>query len=119
MPVSESYLEYVIDQLVESGPVAAKKMFGGVGLYLNGLFFALIADDVLFFKVDESNINDYEKAGMPPFRPFGSYSMGYYRVPVGVMEDSKKLKVWAQKALSVAERKAVASKKAKKPAKKS
>lgn len=114
MPVTENYLDYVIDLLDEAGPVEARRMFGGAGLYLNGLFFGLIADDVLYFKVDESNRGDYEKAGRDPFSPFGTYSMGYYRVPVGVMEDSRKLKEWAQKSLSAAARKGAAAKKKKK-----
>ncbi|MFQ5901401.1 MAG: TfoX/Sxy family protein [Thermodesulfobacteriota bacterium] len=65
MPISEEYLEYVLDQL---RPVDFRKMFGGVGLYLDGVFFALIANDILYFKVDESNRQDYEAEGMGPFK---------------------------------------------------
>ncbi|MHC4112773.1 MAG: TfoX/Sxy family protein [Planctomycetota bacterium] len=70
MPVSDEYLTYVIDQLECVGPVQARRMFGGAGLYFDGLFFALVADDVLYFKVDDSNRPDYESAGMGAFRPF-------------------------------------------------
>jgi TfoX/Sxy family transcriptional regulator of competence genes len=61
----------VLEQLQGAGPVTAKKMFGGVGLYIDMVFFGLIADDVLYLKVDDSNRADYEAEGMKPFKPFG------------------------------------------------
>ncbi len=54
MPVSEEYLEHVVEKLEYVGQVTAKKLFGGVGIYLDGLFCALIGDDVLYFKVDDT-----------------------------------------------------------------
>ena len=108
MPVSDEYLTYVIDQLDCLGPVQSRRMFGGAGLYFEGLFFALVADDVLYFKVDDSNRSDYESEGMEAFRPFPGKSMvmGYYEVPIDVLEDKETLKDWVEKALLVAERKA-------------
>jgi uncharacterized protein (TIGR02453 family) len=113
MSVSESYRDYVLEQLGCMGQVTAKNMFGGVGLYLDGLFFALIANDTLYFKVDGTNRPDYEAAGMGPFRPYGdkSYAMKYYEVPVEVLEDRETLRLWANKALAVARRKLSVSKK--------
>jgi DNA transformation protein len=83
-------------------------MFGGAGLYFEGLFFALVADDVLYFKVDDSNRADYESAGMGPFQPFPDkpYTMQYYEVPIEALENRENLYDWARKALDVAERKA-------------
>ena len=108
MPVSDEYMTYVIDQLDAVGPVQARRMFGGAGLYLDGLFFALIADDVLYFKVDDSNRPDFEAAGMSPFRPFPDKPnvMQYYEVPIEVLENRDNLRDWAQKAILVAEQKA-------------
>jgi len=100
MPVTENYLNYVLDLL--DGVGAARRMFGGAGLYLNGLFFGLIADEVLYFKVDESNKNNYVEDGMEPFSPFGTYTMSYYQVPPAVLEDGAQLSEWAQKSLSAA-----------------
>lgn len=119
MPVSKQYSDYVLEQLRCAGPVIARKMFGGMGLYLQGVFFALIASDILYFKVDDTTRPDYEAAGMEPFQPFAdrpSYTMQYYEVPVDVLEDAAELRVWVNKALSVALRKASGGKKApKKP----
>ncbi len=65
------------------------------------MFFALIADDVLYFKVDDSNRIDFETRGMEPFRPYGEDGevMGYYCVPEEVLEDPDE---WAEKAILVA-----------------
>ncbi len=108
MSLSDEYLTYVVDQLECLGPVQSRRMFGGAGLYFEGLFFAVIADDVLYFKVDDSNRPDYEAEGMEAFRPFPEKSMvmGYYQVPIDVLENKPILKEWAEKALRVAERKA-------------
>jgi DNA transformation protein and related proteins len=115
MPVSEEYLDYVVDQLGCLGPVTAKRMFGGVGLYQDGLFFGQIAGDVLYFKVDDENRRQYEAASSKPFQPYGdgSYSMSYYELPVEVLEDGDQLKRWAGSAVAAAERKTLSGKRRK------
>jgi DNA transformation protein len=107
MPVSEQYLDYVVDQLACIGPITAKKMFGGVGLYRDGVFFGLIAGDVLYFKVDDENRALYVSAGAKPFQPYGddSYSISYYVVPADVLEDFDQLRAWARGSVAAAERK--------------
>lgn len=106
MAVSDDYIEYVVDQLADVGTVVPRRMFGGVGLYLKSVFFALIADNVLYMKVDESNRPDYEDAGMGPFMPFGdeSHVMQYYEVPIDILEDRDRLADWARKAFAVAQK---------------
>lgn len=115
MAVSEQYLDYVVDQLGCIGEVASKRMFGGVGLYFDGLFFGLISGDNLFFKVDDQNRPDYEAAGAKPFQPYGeeSFSMSYFEVPADVIEDIDQLRKWARAAVSAAERKASSGKRRK------
>ena len=112
MAVSESYVRFVIDQL--SVPVVSKRMFGGAGLYSDGLFFGLIANNTLFFKVDDSNRPDYVAAGMEPFRPYGegSSSMSYFTVPAEILEDPATLKRWFDKAIAAASTKQHTRKKA-------
>ena len=103
MAVSESYRNFVLEQLGRVMPVTGKSMFGGVGLYADGLFFALIAEDRLYFKVDHTTRSDFERLGMEPFRPFGEDSaMGYYEVPVDVVEDQMQLAPWMRQAINVA-----------------
>ena len=83
-------------------------MFGGVGIYADQLFFALIADDTLYFEVDDWNRPDFEKFGMRPFQPYGEAGEGmqYYQVPADLLEDLEALRPWAEKAIAVAARKA-------------
>ena len=68
--VSDGFRSFVLDQLEPLGSVLPKSMFGGVGLYCDGVFFGLIALDVLYLKVDDTNRPDYEAAGAQPFRPY-------------------------------------------------
>ncbi len=105
MAVSESYRGFVLEQLERVMPVTAKSMFGGVGIYAQGSFFALIAEERLYFKVDDATRADFERFGMEPFRPFGEDSaMGYYEVPADVLEDAAQLAPWMSKAIGVAAR---------------
>ena len=105
MPASESYRVFVLEQLGPVTAVTGKSMFGGVGIYAEELFFALIAEDRLYFKVDDVTRPDFARLGMEPFRPFGEEdSMGYYEVPADVVEDTLQLASWMRKAIDVAAR---------------
>ncbi len=107
MAVSDEYLTYVLEQLEGVGPVQAKRMFGGVGIYCRRAMFALVADDVLYLKVDDSNRADFEDVGAEAFQPFPDKSsvMSYYEAPADVLETKDRLAAWAQKALQAALRK--------------
>jgi DNA transformation protein len=77
MPVSPSFRTFIVDQLGRAvDGVRTRGMFGGVGIYAGDLFFALIADDVLYFKVDDSNRGDFEARRMGPFQPYGPSGEG-------------------------------------------
>lgn len=103
MPVSKDFSDYVREQLQLLPAVTSVRMFGGLGLYSEGLFFALIAGDTLYFKVDASNRDDYLQRGAPPFKPFPDKpSMSYYGVPADVLEDADELARWARKSVAVA-----------------
>lgn len=112
MSVSDSYRAYVLEQLQGLGAIAAKPMFGGVGLYCNGMFFGLIDDDTLYLKADDSNRADFEAAGARRFQPYGegSYSMHYYELPADVLEDRSAMAEWVGKAVAVARTSATAKK---------
>lgn len=116
MPVSPNYLSYVLDQLTALGAVRSRRMFGGIGLYSGELFFGLIDDDVVYFKVDDSNRADYTSRGCKAFKPFeGVVSMNYYRVPEEILEEADDVRAWARKALLVAAAAATAKAPKKKP----
>lgn len=103
--MSENYLHYVLDLLSTLEKVTYRAMFGGYGIYLNGVIFAIIVDDELYFKVDKTNIEMYRKYNSEPF----SYTMkngkkavmSYWQVPCSVLEDEKKLVEYARDAYNV------------------
>ncbi len=109
MPVSEEFIDYVIDQLANWADVTVRKMFGGAGLYCDGIMFGLIADDVAYLKVDDSNREDFIKAGSSQFCPYPDKAkktvMSYYEIPVDVLENRDQLATWAERSLTVARKK--------------
>jgi DNA transformation protein and related proteins len=107
MTVSADYLQYVLDQLTQLGEVAAKRMFGGVGLYCGEFFFGLIAEDTLYLRVDDENRADYAARGAAPFRPYPDrpeVSMSYFEAPAEVLEDARQLAEWARRSVDAAQR---------------
>ena len=106
MAFSPEYRAEVEAKLSAVVPIRTKPMFGGVGIYSDELFFALIAEDKLYFKVDDLNRADFEARGMEPFYPFeGSKPMHYWELPPGVIDEPTELRIWVDKALAVAARK--------------
>jgi len=100
-----SFRTFVVDQLSRVVPqLRARAMFGGVGIYAGQLFFALVADDTLYFKVDDSNRPEFERLGMRPFQPYGEGGevMQYYQVPAEFLEDPDALRSLAEKSIAVA-----------------
>ncbi len=90
--------------LLPMGEVTSKKMFGGIGIFLEGLMFAKITGDgLLFFRVDDSNRADYEALGKGQFHS-GSKKKGmpYYEVPEQVIADEDQFLAWAKTAHGVA-----------------
>lgn len=107
MPVTDTFVEFVVEQLDAVGPITPKRMFGGVGLYAGDLFFALMAGDVLYLKADDATRAELEAAGARPFQPYpdrpaGGGTMQYYSVPAAVLEDSDALIAWAKQSVAVA-----------------
>lgn len=91
---------YILDQLQELGIIEEKQMFGGYGLYLEDIFFAIINDDRLYFKTSQESRKKYEEAGMEPFQPSEKQTLiSYYEVPVFVLEDQKLLCEWASDSI--------------------
>jgi DNA transformation protein and related proteins len=106
MGVSDGFRAFVVDQLADLGDITARAMFGGVGLYCDGLFFGLLAGDVLYLKADEINRRSFEAAGAQPFQPYADRpeTMKYFSVPVGVLESSDELVTWGRQAVAAAQR---------------
>jgi DNA transformation protein len=104
---SKAVCESVLHHLNQVAPVTARAMFGGYGLYTKGVMFALIADNTLYFKVDDSNRDDFVAAGMQPFTYEGKdkpIQMSYSQLPQPVWEEAALLSVWVEKSVAAARR---------------
>jgi DNA transformation protein len=107
MSVTPSFRTFALEQLQRSVPgIRARNMFGGVGIYAADVFFALMADDSLYLKVDETTRPSFEAQGLGPFRPYGADGevMQYYEIPPNVLEDPEALRPWVETAIAVARR---------------
>lgn len=106
MAVSVSFRTYLLEQLGQVRPVTCRPMFGGLCFFAEGRAFALVAEDTLYFKVDDGNRPDFVAAGRGPFLPFGDPDkpMQYYELPEEVLENTDELRVWMTKAIAVAAR---------------
>ncbi len=101
--MDSEFVEYALRQLQVLGPVVARKMFGGYGVYRDEQIFAVIDNDALYLKVDALSRLDYLAAGMGPFAPLPGKQMdGYYELPLDVLESREKLAHWGKKALAAA-----------------
>lgn len=110
MAVTDGFRTFILEQLEQTArDIRARAMFGGVGIYAGEHFFALIADDTLYFKVDDHTRPGYTALGMTPFRPYGpdGEEMGYYTVPISLIEDPDALRPWVAEAIDVARRAAL------------
>jgi DNA transformation protein len=93
------------------GTVAVRRMFGGAGIYADGIMFGLVADGVIYLKADERNAPAFERENLPPF----TYAtkdgtrgvMSYRRLPERLYDDPDELATWAGDALAAAQRSGV------------
>lgn len=101
------YANYILDLLLPLGNMKARKMFGGFGIYKNGIFFALIINNILYFKVDDTNQSDYESFGSKPFTYTNKneklVSMSYWEVPIDILENHDAIAKWVEKAVQAAQ----------------
>jgi|SRR5262245_21914683 len=101
----DEFLAHVLELLGPLGPVAARRMFGGYGLYCDGVFFGIVSDNMLYLKTDDHNRSEFERAGCEIF----SYSrkgkrakLNFYRAPEDAMDAPHLMLPWARSALATA-----------------
>jgi DNA transformation protein and related proteins len=106
--------EYIRDLFAGFGPVAVRRMFGGAGIYADGLMFALVVDGVIYLKADDVTTPMFQQEGMGPFTYTAKGGtralMSYWRMPDRLYDDADELAQWAVAALAAARRKAATSK---------
>lgn len=116
MAIESDFVATVLDLLSPWGGVTARRMFGGYGIYRQGLMFALVADEVLYLKVDDHNRPAYQVAGVGPFTYDGkskTVTLPYWEAPSELFDDADAMIDWAKGAFAAALR----ARKPEKPAK--
>jgi DNA transformation protein len=108
MAASDSFAEFLREQLAPLGPITMRRMFGKTGVFCDGLMFGMIADNTLYFRVDDLNQAAFEEAAsFPPlnYEKRGStIDLSFWRVPERLFDEPDELVVWARSALAAARR---------------
>jgi DNA transformation protein and related proteins len=102
------FVAHVVECLRELGPVEARRMFGGWGLYHRDAFFALIVHDTLYLKTDEANRAEFDARALEPFtfEKGGETIVTSYRAaPEEALESARAMAQWAKSAYGAALRK--------------
>jgi len=101
----DEFMEYVMELFGPFGTATARRMFGGHGVYLDGLMFAIVSDDTLYLKADEMNRIEFEQAGCEMFgytRKGRRATLGFFRAPEDAMESPELMLSWARSAYAAA-----------------
>ena len=104
MPVSD-FIAHLAELFEVFGPVTIRRMFGGHGVFRDGLMFGLVVDDTLYLKADEQNRVMFESCGLPRFvyaKKGKHVSLSYYLAPGDALEDPQMLAEWARPAFDAA-----------------
>lgn len=108
MPADSDFIAHLLEMLEPIGGVTARRMFGGYGLFRDGLMFGLVADGEFFLKVDDGNRPDFAARDLPPFRYEGREGrvmvMSYCRCPEDALDSPLLMTPWARSAIAAAER---------------
>jgi DNA transformation protein and related proteins len=101
--------EFIRELFAPFRAVTVKRMFGGAGIYAEGLMFGLVFDSAIYLRVDETSIPSFEREGSAPFvyplakNHIGRPSRHFWRLPERLYDDPDELAVWAARALAIAE----------------
>ena len=99
-------IEHLMDVLRPLGGVASRRMFGGAGLFRDGVMFALVSDEVLYLKADATTIPPFEAEDLGPFT-YGTKNgdrvlTSYWRAPERLLDDDEEMRDWCRRAADVA-----------------
>ena len=108
MVASDSFAEFLSEQLAPLGHITMRRMFGKTGLFCDGLMLGMVTDNMLYFRVDDHNRAAFnEAASFPPlnYRKKGStIDLSFWRAPERLFDEPDELVTWARIALAAAGR---------------
>lgn len=97
------FAEYLFNDLLASvRGLTHRRMFGGHGIYLGGVFCAIVSGDALYIRTDARTRQDFESRGMKPFTYApGKTLKNYYEAPAFLLEDAAELEAWLRRAAAL------------------
>ena len=108
MATSDSFAEFLREQLAPLGRIAMRRMFGATGMFCNGLMFGMVTDDTLYVRVDDQNRDVFKEAqSAPPLnyeKKGATIDLSFWRVPERLLDEPDELVLWARAALAAARR---------------
>lgn len=111
MVASDSFADFLREQLAPLGRLTMRGMFGTTGVFCNGLMFGIVTDDTLYFRVDSQNREVFREAeSAPPLsyeKDGRTIDLSFWRAPERLLDEPDELVTWARAALAAAGRAAV------------
>jgi len=108
MVASASFAEFLREQLAALGHITMRRMFGKTGVFCDGLMFGMVADDTLYFRVDDDNREAFKEASCFPPLNYGkngrTIDLSFWRAPERLFDEPDELVTWARTALAAARR---------------
>ena len=108
MVASDSFADFLREQLAPLGGVAMRRMFGKTGVFCDGLMFAMVTDDTLYFRVDDHNREAFKEAeSCPPLnyeKKGETIDLSFWRAPERLFDQPEELVAWAHEAMGAAHR---------------
>ena len=105
MAAKDEFVEHLLELLESCGNVSARKMFGGYGIYRDGLMFGLVADSTLYLKTDDTNLAEFQARGLDFFeynKKGKMMKMSYCESPAEALDDPQEMLHWAESAYGAA-----------------
>jgi DNA transformation protein len=111
MVASDSFAEFLREQLAPLGRITTRRMFGKTGVFCDGVMLGMVRDNTLYFRVDDDNRAAFKEAeSFPPLnyeKKGGTIDLSFWRAPERLFDEPDELAVWARAALAAARRVAV------------
>ena len=108
MVASDSFADFLREQLAPLGPIAMRRMFGKTGVFCDGVMLGMISDNTLYFRVEDDNKAAFREAeAFPPLnyqKGGGSIDLAFWRAPERLFDEPDDLVTWARAALAAARR---------------
>ena len=101
----KNFTSHVVEMLQGVGPVYSKRMFGGFGIFLDGMMFGLVADSTLYIKVDDANRDEFLAEGLQPFtydKQGKLMQLSYYQAPEEALENLEVMTNWGNSGFGAA-----------------